>query len=89
MRVVFATATTTVALSSGISVSVNEGSHWSDEDAVVRSHPDLFSADPRYGMLFSRPLQPEDYPGAEVTVRPRSVEQTTARPGERRDVRRG
>jgi len=81
MKVVFAKSTTTVGLPSGGVVGVQEGSHWSADDEVVRAHPDLFSEDPRHGMLFSRPLREDEYP---------PVEQATAAPGERRAaVRRG
>jgi hypothetical protein len=79
MKPMFAKATTTVPLPTGIVVAVQEGTHWSDEDPIVRSHPELFSDDPRFGMLFSRPLAPDDYP----------VEEATAVPGEKRSVRRG
>jgi hypothetical protein len=85
MRAVYATATTTVALPTGIAVSVQAGTHWSAEDPVVRAHPELFSDDPRHGMLFSRPLAPGDYPGADESP----VEQATAGPGEKRTTRRG
>jgi hypothetical protein len=79
VKAVYAKATVSVAMQ-GVPVQVREGTHWSDEDPIVKANPDLFSDDPRYGMLFSRPLQPEDYP---------PVEQATAAPGERRNTRRG
>jgi hypothetical protein len=78
MKPMFAKATVSVAME-GVPVLVREGTHWSDEDPVVRAYPQLFSDDPRFGMLFSRPLQPEDYP---------PVETATAVPGERRNTRR-
>ena len=84
MKPVFATATTTVALPTGQVVTVMEGTHWSAEDPIVVAHPDLFSDDARYGMLFTQPLSPDDYPGAG------EIEQATAAPGERRGgTRRG
>lgn len=86
MDVVFAKATTTAALPNGAVVTVMEGTHWRAEDPIVQMHPDLFSDDPRYGMLFTQPLRPEDYPGAEL---PQRVEHATAIPGDRRNVRRG
>jgi hypothetical protein len=85
MRAVFAKSTTSVPLPDGGMVSVMAGTHWSAEDPVVRTHPDLFSDDPRHGMLFSRPLAPNDYPGADESP----VEQATAGPGEKRATRRG
>jgi hypothetical protein len=80
MKAVFAKVTTAVALPSGATVRIQAGSHWSDGDPVVQAHPELFSDDPRHGMFFSRPLEPGDYP---------PVEQATAAPGEKRNVRRG
>ena len=80
MKAVYARTTTTVASPSGATTFVQEGTHWSDEDPLVQANPDLFSDDPRHGMLFSRPLLPEDYP---------PVEQATAVPGEKRNARRG
>lgn len=88
MRVVFAKATTTVSLPSGAMVGVQEGSHWSDEDEIVQTYPDLFSYDARHGMLFTRPLRPEDYPGADRKVERAPIEQATAAPGDRRNLAR-
>lgn len=88
MRVVYARATTSIGLPSGGMVSVMEGTHWSADDPIVVAHPELFSTDARYGMLFSQPLRPEDYPGAD-TDEPPQVERATAIPGDRRNVRRG
>lgn len=85
MRPVFAKATMAVSLPSGGTVTVPEGSHWSDDDPLVTQNPELFSSDPRYGALFSQPLRPEDYPGAPLDDAPPVVERATAVPGDRRD----
>lgn len=86
MKPVFAKATTTVALPNGGVVTVMEGTHWSENDPLVKLHPELFSDDARHGALFSRPLEPEDYPGAPSAP---PVEHATAIPGDRRNVDRG
>jgi hypothetical protein len=78
MQVVYATATATVAMAEGHSVTIHQGSHWPATDPVVRARPDLFSDDARYGMSFS-------VPPPEVAEAP--TEQATAGPGERRNVR--
>lgn len=83
MKVVFATGTSSVSTPNGGLILVMEGTHWSADDAVVRAHPDLFSDDPRHGMLFSHPLSESDYPGGQPPV-----EQATAVPGDRRNVQR-
>lgn len=88
MKAVYARVTTTLPTPNGIMVSVQEGTHWSDEDPVVRAHPDAFSDDPRHGMLFSHPLSPGDYPGAEEPPLPARIEHATATPGDLRNVRR-
>lgn len=72
MRVVFAKATVSVAMTGGYPLLVTKGSHWPADDPLVIGHPDLFSVDPRYGMCYSQPQQEEP------------VEQMTAAPGERR-----
>lgn len=68
-----------VSLSSGQLITIRKGEHWSTQDRVVRERPDLFSADPRYGLAFSTPPP-------EMADPP--VESATAAPGERRQVRR-
>lgn len=58
---------------------VDAGTIWPADDPIVKAQPQGFSADP------------VDAPGFRCTVRPkeaRSVEQATAAPGERRQVRR-
>lgn len=77
MRVVYATATCSVAMPQGGQLQVREGSHWPEDDPLVRAHPDLFSDDPAAGLMYSRK------PAEEAPV-----EQATAGPGERRNVRR-
>jgi hypothetical protein len=89
MTPVFARASSTVALPHGGVVAVMEGTHWSEDDPIVKAHPELFSHDARYGALFSRPLEPEDYPGAEVPESRSTVEQATATPGDLRNINRG
>jgi hypothetical protein len=78
--VVFAVADQPVTDSkTGISGYVRKGSHWPADDPVVKAHPDLFSTDPRFGMNYS--VEPDGYDAP--------VEQATAGPGEKRQVRRG
>jgi hypothetical protein len=79
MEIVYATTTSMVVTPGGGQVRVDKGTHWPATDPVVVAHPSLFSADARYGLNFS--TEPEGY-GA-------PVEQATAAPGERRNVRRG
>lgn len=80
IKVVYATVQTTLTLPDGTRVVVPKGSHWPADDPVVRDRPGMFSADPRYGLLYSE--QPDGY---DAPV----VEQATAAPGERRSTRRG
>lgn len=80
MDVVYPVNDATLTLASGAVFSVRRGQHWSADDPVVREKPDAFTADPRYGLAFSSPP-------AELADPP--VEQATAAPGERRNVRRG
>ena len=78
MDVVYATRTAVVAMPGGYPLRVQYGTHWPADDPVVVSHPDLFSADPRYGMSGSQPA---------LAAPEAPVEQATAGPGERRNVR--
>lgn len=78
MKVVYATVTAPVQMESGISGTVQKGSHWPEDDPVVRAYPHYFSSDPRYGMNYS--VEPEGYDAP--------VEQATAAPGEKRATRR-
>lgn len=88
MKIVYACGSERVALPGGGSALVPKGSHWSADDPVVRARPDLFSTDPRFGLLYS--IEPEGY-GAPVGAvsADAPVEQATAAPGEKRQVRRG
>lgn len=78
MDVVYATGTVSVAFR-GAQVGVRKGTHWPASDPLVAQYPDLFSADPRYGMLYT--TEPDGY---DAPV----VESATAAPGERRNTRR-
>ena len=77
-EVVFAVVDQPVTTETGISGYVRKGSHWHVDDPVVKAHPDLFSADPRYGLAYS--VEPDGWDAP--------VEQATAAPGERRQTRR-
>lgn len=78
MDVVYATRTSVVSMPGGYTLRVEYGTHWPATDPMVLEHPDLFSADPRYGMSGTRPpvTEPEERP----------VERMTAGPGEKRNV---
>jgi hypothetical protein len=76
---VFAVVTQVVPLESGGTVTVRKGTHWPAEDPFVLSHPGMFSPDPRWGMEYTQEPAGYDAP---------PVEQATAAPGERRNVRR-
>lgn len=78
MDVVYATRTSVVAMPGGYTLRVEYGTHWPADDPLVLEHPDLFSANPRYGMSGTRP------PAVEPEERP--VERMTAAPGEKRNV---
>lgn len=79
MNIVYATATTNVGLPGGIgTILVGKGTHWPADDPVVLAHQDLFSSDPRYGLVFT--VEPAGFGDP--------VETASAAPGERRSVRR-
>ena len=78
MKIVYATATVSVATPGGYPALVRGGTHWSADDPLVRAHPDLFSDDPRWGLTSSVPLDDLEPP----------VEQATASPGEKRSTSR-
>lgn len=88
MEIVYATGT--VSLGDGL--VIRKGTHWPKNDPVVRDHPDLFSDDPRFGLTYSQNAVPREMayaPGEPIPDDDESpVEQTTAAPGERRNVRR-
>lgn len=77
MEIVYATGNSVVALPGGGRMRVTKGGHWPADDPVVKAHPELFSADARYGLTFSAEPRGYDAP----------VEQATAAPGERRNRR--
>ena len=69
-------------LPDGTPYALAKGQHYPADDPVVRTYPDLFTRDPRYGLQWTGTPPPEmaDPP----------VEQATSAPGERRAaVRRG
>ena len=76
---VFAVSDFPVNNEDGGSLQVWKGSHWAADDPVVRRYPDRFTTDPRYGLNFTVPPVGYDDP---------PVEQATAAPGEKRNVRR-
>lgn len=76
--VVYAMANAWVDLPTGTRARIAKGTHWPADDPIVVSRPDLFSTDPRWGMLYSREPAGYDAP----------IEQATAAPGERRNTRR-
>jgi len=79
IEVVYAKADFPVGDPNGGQQRVWKGSHWPADDPVVLQFPDRFTADPRYGLNYSRePAGYDDPP----------VEQVTAAPGEKRNVRR-
>jgi hypothetical protein len=78
MNIVYATATTNVGLPGGGTILVGAGTHWPDNDPVVLAHQDLFSSDPRYGLVFT--AEPDGFRDP--------VETASAAPGERRTARR-
>ena len=80
MEVVYAVDTAQIPTEECGLVLVQKGEHWPASDPVVRAAPTLFSTDPRYGMRYS--AEPAGYSDP-------PVEQTTAAPGEKRNVRRG
>lgn len=56
-----------------------KGSHWPADDPIVLAYPDRFTRDSRYGLQYTTPPAGYDDP---------PVEQATAAPGEKRNVRR-
>lgn len=86
MKIVYASSTARVTVH-GVGVLVQKGQHWPESDPVVRQHPDLFSADARYGLVYT--AEPAGY-GEPVMAEDDTppVERATANPGERREARR-
>jgi hypothetical protein len=81
MDIVFAQGSDQVQLKSGAVAQVRKGQHWPSTDQVVRARPDLFTSDPRYGLLYT-----EAPPGYDAELN--EVEEATAVPGEKRSARR-
>lgn len=78
MDIVFATVSVVASHpKTGASVPIVHGSHWPADDPVVVAYPNFFSADGRFGLSSSRPLDEEGLPVGQV-------EQATAAPGEKR-----
>ena len=80
MDVVFAKYAAQVMTPDGGRWNVQGGQHWPADDPVVQAAPEVFTRDARYGVSFSAAP-------AELAEPP--VEQATAGPGEKRNVRRG
>lgn len=85
MNVVYACGTEIIGMPSGQRVRVQKGTHWPADDPVVRSRPNLFTDDPRYGLMYS--VAPEGY-DTDLNPVDAEVEQATANPGEKRSARR-
>lgn len=82
MDIVFAQGSDQVPLPSGAVARVQKGQHWPATDPVVKLRPDLFTTDPRFGLLHT-----EAPPGFDAELN--EVEMATAAPGEKRSARRG
>lgn len=67
-------------------VTINEGSHWPADDPIVQAFPNLFTANPRAGLSYSRRPADEDEPEQRIEQVP--IEQATKAPGEKRTTRR-
>lgn len=81
--VVYAKGTEKVPLQSGQIAHIRKGQHWPATDPVVESRPDLFTDDPRYGLVYTQAP-----PGYDAELNEIPVETATAAPGERRNTRR-
>lgn len=81
IQVVYAIGTERVQIPNGESVPVQKGTHWPATDPVVKAYPALFTPDPRYGLRYTAAP-----PGHDVNLN--EVEEATANPGEKRNVRR-
>ena len=81
MDVVYAQSNGSVPLRSGAVAKVRKGQHWPATDQVVRARPELFTDDPRYGLVYT-----EAPPGFDGELN--EMEEATANPGEKRSVRR-
>ncbi len=83
MDIVYAQGTDKVPLQSGQVASVRKGQHWPASDPVVQARPDLFTDDPRYGLVYTQAP-----PGHDAELNEMPVETATSAPGERRNARR-
>lgn len=84
--VVFAQSSGQVPLQSGAIATVQKGQHWPATDQVVRARPEMFTSDPRFGLVYS-----EAPPGYDAQLNELPVddfESASAAPGEKRSVRR-
>lgn len=79
--IVVATQSTTIFVDAQ-RVHVVHGSAWAADSPVVRLHPDLFSDDPRRALGLDIVPPANEYPADAP------VEQKTAAPGEKANVRR-
>lgn len=76
---VYATATFPAVTPAGARVMVHKGTHWAADDPLVAQYAGNFSTDPRFGLQYTE--EPDGWGDP-------PVEQATAAPGERRQVRR-
>lgn len=83
MDIVYAQGSGQVPLRSGQVANVRKGQHWPATDQVVKARPDLFTDDPRYGLVYT-----EAPPGYDGELNEMPVETASAAPGERRNTRR-
>lgn len=81
MDVVYAQGSDKVPLRSGQIANVRKGQHWPAGDPVVKARPDLFTDDPRYGLVYTE--APAGY-----DEQLNEMEAATAVPGEKRNARR-
>lgn len=86
IEVVYAQGSERVPLPSGAVATVRKGQHWPRTDQVVKARPDLFTADPRYGLVYSE--APPGYDAGLNELPEDEFESASAAPGERRSVRR-
>lgn len=76
MRYVYAAASCAASTVEGLNLSLTQDEAWDADDPFVKHRPDLFTDEPTYPRRTVAPVEP-------------TVEQATAAPGERRNVRRG
>lgn len=89
IEVVYAQGNGRVPLPSGAIATVHKGQHWPKTDQVVQLAPELFTDDPRFGLLYSEAPPGYDHQLNELEDRVApDAEEATAAPGEKRNVRR-